>query len=58
MSTEITVLDFNLSNIFGESSTYMKAADQQAMFKEMGVNTFYSGQSKEDLKRVTVYLKL
>ena len=40
MATEITVLDFKLSNTFEEYCTHMKAPEQQAMFKEMGVKTF------------------
>ena len=33
MATEITVLDFKLSNTFEEYCTHMKAPEQQAMFK-------------------------
>ena len=54
MAIEITVLDFKLSNTFGEYCTNMKAPEQQAMFKEMKVKTFYIGQSKDDPKRTTV----
>ena len=54
MATEITVLDFKLSNTFEEYCTHMKAPEQQAMFKEMGVKTFYIGQCKDDPKRATV----
>ena len=32
----------------------MNAPKQQAMFKEMGVKTFYIGKSLETLKRATV----
>ena len=32
----------------------MNAKEQQAMFKEMGVKTFYIGKSLEDPKRATV----
>ena len=41
MATEITVLDFKLSNTFEEYCTHMKAPEQQEMFKELGVKTFY-----------------
>ena len=57
MATEITVLDFKLSNTFEEYCTHMKAPEQQAMFKEMGVKTFYIGQCKDDPKRATVMLE-
>tara|TARA_Y100001978_G_C23388321_1_gene288809 strand:- start:120 stop:338 length:219 start_codon:yes stop_codon:yes gene_type:complete len=32
----------------------MNAAEQQAMFKDMGVKNFFIGKSLEDLKRATV----
>ena len=54
MATEITTLDFMLSNTFEEYSTYMKAPEQQEMFKEMGVKTFYIGQCKDDPQRAIV----
>ena len=54
MATDITVWDFKLSNTFEEYCTHMKASEKQAMFKEMGVKTFYIGQCKEDPKRATV----
>ena len=44
MATEITVLDFKLSNTFSEYCTHMNAPEQQAMFKEMGVKIFYMGE--------------
>ena len=50
MATEITVLDFKLSNTFEEYFTHMKAPEKQAIFKEMGVKTFYIGQGKDDPK--------
>ena len=40
MTIETTVLDFKLSNNFEEYEAHMNAAEQQAMFKEMGVTTF------------------
>ena len=54
MSIETTILDFKLSNTFEEYKAHMNAAKQQAMFKEMGVKTFYIGKSLEDPKRATV----
>ena len=40
--TETTVLDFKLSNI-EEYRAHMNAPEQQAMFAEMGVKTFFIG---------------
>ena len=54
MSIETTVLDFKLSNTFEEYEAHMNAPEQQVMFKEMGVKTFYIGKSLEDPKRATV----
>ena len=54
MSIETTILDFKLSNTFKEYEAHMNAAEQQAMFREMGVKTFYIGRSLEDPKRATV----
>ena len=54
MSIETTVLDFKLSNTFEEYEAHMNAPEQQAMFKQMGVKTFYIGKSLEDPKRATV----
>ena len=54
MTIETTVLDFKLSNTFEEYEAHMNAAEQQAMFKEMGVTTFYIGKSLDDPKRATV----
>ena len=45
MSIETTVLDFKLSNTFEEYEAHMNAPEQQEMFKEMGVKTFYIGKS-------------
>ena len=54
MTIETTVLDFKLSNTFEEYQSHMLAAEQQAMFRQMGVKTFYIGKSLEDPKRATV----
>ena len=54
MTIETTVLNFKLSNTFEEYQAHMMAAEQQAMFKQMGVKTFYIGKSLEDPKRATV----
>ena len=52
--TEVTVLNFKLSNTFEEYRAHMNAPEQQAMFAEMGVKTFYIGVNKDDPKRATV----
>jgi hypothetical protein len=54
MTIETTVLDFKLSNAFEEYEAYMKTPEQQAMFNEMGVKTFYLGKFLDDLTRTTV----
>ena len=54
MAIETTVLDFKISNTFEEYEAYMNAPDQQAMFSEMGVKTFYIGKSIDVPKRATV----
>ena len=54
MATEITVLDFKLSNTFSEYCTNMNALEQQKMFREVGVKTFYIGECRGDSKRQTV----
>ena len=54
MSIEANVLDFKLSNTFEEYEAHMNAAEQQAMFKEMGIKTFYIGKSFEYPKRAPV----
>ena len=46
--TETTVLDFKLSNTFEEYRAHMNAPEQQAMFAEMGVKTFFIGVCKDD----------
>ena len=52
--TEATVLDFKLSNTFEEFRAHMSTPEQQAMFAEMGVETFYIGVCKDDPARATV----
>ena len=52
--TEIIILYFKLTNTFEEYRTYMNATEQQAMFAEMGVKTFYIGVFKDDPGRATV----
>ena len=54
MAIETTVLDFQLSNTFEEYEAHMNAPEQQAMFKEMGVKTFYIGKSIEEPTRAIV----
>ena len=52
--TETTVLDFKLSNTFEEFRKHMNAPEQQAMFAQMGVKTFYIGVCKDEPCRATV----
>ena len=54
MAIETTVLNFKLSNSFEEYKAHMNAPEQQAMFYEIGVKTFYIGKSLDDPKRATV----
>ena len=51
---ETTVLDFKLSKSFEDYRAHMNAPEQQAMFAEMGVKTFYIGVCKDDPQRATV----
>ena len=54
MTIETTVLDFKLSNTFEEYEAHMKVPEQEAMFNEMGVKTFYLGKSLDDPTRATL----
>ena len=54
MTIETTILDFQLSNTYEEYESHMNAKEQQTMFKEMGVKTFYIGKSLDDSKRAIV----
>ena len=54
MTIETTILDFKLSNTFEEYESHMNAKEQQTMFKEMGVKTFYIGKSLDDPQRANV----
>ncbi|ABB50281.1 conserved hypothetical protein [Prochlorococcus marinus str. MIT 9312] len=54
MTIETTILDFQLSNTFDEYESHMNAKEQQSMFKEMGVKTFYIGKSLDDPQRAIV----
>ena len=54
MTTETTILDFQLSNTYEEYESHMNAKEQQAMFKEMEVKTFYIGKSLDVPQRATV----
>ena len=54
MTTETTILDFQLSNTFEEYESHMNAKQQQTMFKEMGVQTINIGKSLGDPQRATV----
>ena len=57
MTIETTILDFQLSNTYEEYESHMNAKEQQAMFKEMGVKTFYIGKSLDDTQGATVIFK-
>ena len=54
MAIETTILDVQLSNNFEEYESHMNAKEQQMMFKEMGVKTFFIGKSLDDPQRATV----
>ena len=54
MTIETTILDFQLSNTYEEYESDMNPKEQQTMFKEMGVKTFYIGKSLYDPQRATV----
>ena len=54
MTIEKTILDFQLSNKFEQYESYMNAKEQQTMFKDMGVKTFYIGKCLDDPRRATV----
>ena len=57
MAIETTILDFQLSNTFEQYASHMNAKEQQTMFKEMGVKTFYIGKSLDDPQRSTVIFR-
>ncbi len=54
MTIETTILDFQLSNTFEQYESHMNAEEQQSMFKEMGVKTFFIGKLIDDPKRAIV----
>ena len=54
MAIETTILEFQLRNTYEEYESHMNAKEQQTMFKEMGVKTFYIGESLNDPQRATV----
>ncbi len=54
MTIETTILDSQLSNTFEVYESHLNAKEQQSMFKEMGVRTFYIGKSLDDLQMATV----
>ena len=56
MTIETTVLDFKRINTFEEYKAHIKAPEQQAMFNEMDVKTFYIKKSIEEPKRAIVML--
>ena len=54
MAIETTNLDFQLINMFELYESHINDVEQQLMFKEMGVKTFYIGKSLDDPQRATV----
>ena len=54
MTIEKTILDFQLSNTYEQYEEYMNAKEQQKMFNEMGVKTFYIRKSLDDSQRATI----
>jgi len=54
MTIETTILEFKISNTYEQYEAYMNAKEQQTMFNEMGVKTFYIGKSLDDSQRATV----
>ena len=58
MTIETTILDFQLDNTFEKYESHMNAEEQQSMFKEMGVETFYIGKSLHDPQRATVVFQV
>ena len=57
MLIKTTVLFFKLSNTFEGYEAHMNTPEQQAMFKEIEVETIYIGKSSEDYKRATVIFR-
>ena len=48
MTIETTILDFKLTNKFEQYESHMNAKEQQTMYKDMGVKTFFIGKSLDD----------
>ena len=53
MNIETTILDFQLSYTFEQYKSHMTEKEQQTIFKEMGVKTFYIRKSLDDPQRAT-----
>ena len=49
--------DFQLSNTYEEYESHMNAKEQQTMFKEMGVKTFYICKSLDDPERANLIFR-
>ena len=54
MTTEVNILDFQLSNTFDGCESHMNAKEQQKIFKEIGVKIFYIGKSLDNPRSTTV----
>ncbi len=57
MTIEMTTLDFQSSNAFKQCELYLNRKEQQSVFKEMGVKTFYIGKPLDDPQRATIIFK-
>ena len=55
---ETTILDFQITNTFEQYESNVNAEEQQSMFKETGVKTFYIGKSLDDPQRATVIFQV
>ena len=54
MPIEKTILDFQLSNTFEDYESNRNVKEQQIIFKEMGVKTFYIPKSLSDPQKVNL----
>ena len=57
MAIETTILDFQLSNTFEQYESHMNAKEQESMYKEMRVKTFYIVKSLDDPQKTNVIFK-
>ena len=57
MTIETNTLNFQLSDTFEVYESHMNAKEQELMFKEMGVKTYYIGKSLDNPQRITLILQ-